>query len=93
MFLLPIIVFCIWGNRDVALWPVVLTFCVTIFGGITYVTESSNYTTWMFDVFGYKHKYSKLLIICIVIAIVGFVSFALGLKGKADLNKTKITQL
>jgi len=92
MFLLPIIVFCIWGNRDVALWPVVLTFCVTIFGGITYVTESSKYTTWMFDVFGYEHKYSKLLIICIVIALVGFVSFTLGLKGKAGVNRTQISQ-
>ncbi len=89
MFLLPIIVFCIWGNRDVALWPVVLTFAVTVFGGITYVTESSNYTTWMFDVFGYEHKYSKLLIICIVIALVGFISFALGLKGKSDLKVSK----
>ncbi len=83
MFLLPIIVFCIWGNRDVALWPVILTFSVTVFGGITYVTESSNYTTWMFDLFGYEHKYSKLLIICIVIALVGFISFALGSKGKS----------
>jgi Na+/proline symporter len=89
MFLLPIIVFCIWGNRDVALWPVVLTFVVTVFGGITYVTESSNYTTWMFDVFGYEHKYSKLLIICIVIALVGFISFALGSKGKSDLKVSK----
>ncbi|MEH6457667.1 MAG: hypothetical protein V7749_15170 [Cocleimonas sp.] len=92
MFLLPIIVFCIWGNRDVALWPVVLTFGVTVFGGITYITESSKYTTWMFDLFGYEHKYSKLLIICIVIALVGFVSFALGMKGKADDGKTKISQ-
>lgn len=89
MFLLPIIVFCIWGNREVALWPVVLTFCVTVFGGITYVTESSNYTTWMTELFDVEHKYSKLLIICIVIALVGFISFALGLKEKADTNKTQ----
>ena len=87
MFLLPIIVFCIWGKRDVALWPVVVTFIVTIFGGITYVTESSKYTTWMFDLFGFEHKYSKLLIICIVIALVGFVTFALGLKAKKAEQK------
>ena len=82
MFLLPIIVFCIWGNRDVELWPVILTFIVTVFGGITYITESSKYTSWMVDLFGYEHKYSKLLIICIVIALVGFISFALGTKKK-----------
>lgn len=89
MFLLPIIVFCIWGNRDVSLWPVVLTFCVTVFGGITYITESSKYTTWMVDLFGYEHKYSKLLIICIAIALVGFISFALGSKGKIDPKLSK----
>lgn len=85
MFLLPIIVFCIWGGRDVALWPVFLTFIVTVLGGITYITESSGYTTWMVDRFGYEHKYSKLLIICISIALVGFISFALGSKRKVSI--------
>ena len=83
MFLLPIIVFCIWGNREIALWPLILTFIVTVFGGITYVTESSGYTSWMVDMFGYEHKYSKLLIICLVIAAVGFISFVLGSKSKS----------
>ncbi len=87
MFLLPIIVFCIWGNREIALWPVLLTFAVTILGGITYITESSGYTSWMFDLFGYSHKYSKLLIICITIALVGFVSFAIGQKGQNKSDK------
>ena len=84
MFLLPVIVFCIWGNRDVQLWPLVITFAVTLLGGITYVTESSAYTSWMTSMFGYEHKYSKLLIICLVIAVVGFVSFALGTKKRAN---------
>lgn len=86
MFLLPIIVFCIWGNRDVELWPVLLTFAVTVLGGITYVTESSGYTAWMTEWFGYTHKYSKLLIICLFITAVGFISFALGLKPKVIAN-------
>ncbi len=84
MFLLPIIVFCIWGNRRVALWPLIITFLVTVLGAVTYITETSSYKHlyWMTEVFGYEHKYSKLLIICMVIAVVGFVSFALGLKKK-----------
>lgn len=86
MFLLPVIVFSIWGNRDVALWPLVITFIVTVFGGITYVTESSGYTSWMTEYFGYSHKYSKLLIICLVIAVVGFVSFYLGQKKQKVTN-------
>lgn len=84
MFLLPVIVFSIWGSRQIALWPLVVTFAVTVFGAITYVTETSAYKNlhWMTDVFGYEHKYSKLLIICLVIAAVGFVTFAVGSKGK-----------
>ncbi len=84
MFLLPIIVFCIWGNRRVALWPLIITFLVTVLGAVTYITETSSYKHlhWMTEAFGYEHKYSKLLIICMVIAVVGFVSFALGLKKK-----------
>ena len=85
MFLLPVIVFSIWGNKEIALWPLVLTFGVAVFGAVTYVTETLAYKKlhWMTDAFGYEHKYSKLLIICIVIAAVGFISFALGSKGKS----------
>lgn len=90
MFLLPIIVFSIWGNLKIALWPVVITFVVTVFGAITYVTETSAYKHlhWMTDVFGYEHKYSKLLIICIAIAVVGFVTFAIGSKGRIEKQIT-----
>ena len=86
MFLLPVIVFCIWGKRDVVLWPLVLTFCVTVLGGLTYMIETAgagsflSSLVWMEEAFGYTHKYSKLLIICLIIALVGCVSFALGTK-------------
>jgi len=83
MFLLPVIVFCIWGDRDVSTWPLVVTFLVTVLGGVMYVTESSGYTTLMNGLAFNDHKYTKLLIICLVIAVVGFVSFVLGLKPKA----------
>ena len=91
MFLLPVIVFSIWCNRQIALWPLVITFAVTVFGAVTYVTETSAYKNlhWMTDVFGYEHKYSKLLIICIVIAVVGFVTFALGSKGRIQNQITE----
>ena len=91
MFLLPVIVFSIWGNRQIVLWPLVITFGVTVFGAVTYVTETSAYKNlhWMTDVFGYEHKYSKLLIICIAIAVVGFVTFALGSKGRIQNQITE----
>lgn len=86
MFLLPIIVFCIWGNRDVALWPVILTFAVTVWGGVSYITLKSEFTSSLFNMIGYgdSHKYTKLLIICSVIALVGLISFLIGTKGKVS---------
>lgn len=86
MFLLPVIVFCIWGNRDVSLWSLVLTFTVTVLGGLTYMAETASVVSWlsslawMEEYFAYSHKYSKLLIICLIIAVVGCVSFVLGTK-------------
>ncbi|MGH1542683.1 MAG: sodium:solute symporter family transporter [Arenicella sp.] len=80
MFLLPVIVFCIWGNKDVHLWPLVLTFAVAVLGGVMYVIESAGYVQWMEPWFGFSHKYSKLLIICLIIMAVGCISFLMGQK-------------
>lgn len=80
MFLLPVIVFCIWGGRSVKLWPLVVTFLASVIGGVAYVLESSGYSSLMAEWFGYHHKYSKLLIICICIALIGVLSFSFGLK-------------
>lgn len=84
MFLLPVIVFCIWGNRSVHLWPLVLTFAVAVAGGAMYVVESAGYVNIMEPYLGYAHKYSKLLIICLVILLVGCLSFLLGMKKNND---------
>ena len=80
MFLTPIIFFSIWGKRDIALWPMLLTFITALSGGVLYMLESSGYSNLLQPLFGYSHKYSKLLIICIVILAIGLVSFSLGQK-------------
>ncbi len=79
MFLAPVIFFSIWGNKQIALWPLVLTFIASLSGGVLYMLESSKYTSIM-DGLGYEHKYSKLLIICIAILVIGCISFFLGQK-------------
>lgn len=91
MFLLPVIVFCIWGNRDIARWALLFTFAVTLFGSVTYITESSGYTSWMTALFGFEHKYSKLLIICITIALAGFASFAVAQRKRPDRIDTTLS--
>lgn len=42
--------------------------------------ESANYINLLQPLFGYSHKYSKLLIICIAILLIGCTSFILGKK-------------
>lgn len=80
MFLAPVIFFSIWGNRRIATWPLLVAFCAALLGGTLYLVESSAYVNWMEPLFGYSHKYSKLLIICISIMIIGCTAFALGQK-------------
>ncbi len=80
MFLTPIILFSIWGEREIALWPMLLTFITAVGGGLLYMLESSGYTNLLQPLFGYSHKYSKLLIICIIILATGLISFTMGKK-------------
>jgi len=80
MFLAPVIFFNIWGKQTTEQWPLILTFIVALAGGALYMLESSGYTDLLEPAFGYAHKYSKLLIICISILLVGCISFTLGKK-------------
>jgi Na+/proline symporter len=80
MFLAPVIFFTIWGNRSVQNWALITAFITAISGGLLYMLESAAYTNMLEPLFGYTHKYSKLLIICIGISVVGFSAFFLALK-------------
>ncbi len=84
MFLAPVIFFNIWGNQKTQVWPLVFTFILALAGGALYMLESSGYTNWLAPIFGYEHKYSKLLIICISILVLGCTSFLLGQKKQND---------
>jgi Na+/proline symporter len=84
MFLAPVIFFNIWGNQKTAQWALIVTFITALAGGVLYMLESSGYTNLLEPWFGFAHKYSKLLIICITILIVGCTSFILGQKKQHD---------
>lgn len=79
MFLAPVIVFNIWNKQHTATWSLVVSFITALAGALLYLVESSGYTQWM-NGLGYEHKYSKLLIICIAVLTIGFVSFIIGRK-------------
>jgi len=80
MFLAPVIFFTIWGNQKIASWSLIVAFAAALAGGALYMVESSGYVNWLEPLFGYSHKYSKLLIICIGILVIGCGAFFIGQK-------------
>ena len=79
MYLAPVIFFSVWGNiKNIPVWSYMFSFCLAIAGALFYFTESSGYTNWFNMMFGVEHKYTKLLIISVVIMTFGSVAFILG---------------
>ncbi|WP_243647281.1 sodium:solute symporter family transporter [Aestuariirhabdus litorea] len=75
MYLLPVIFFSLLGGRrDIPLWSYLGSFALALAGAALYFTESSGYSQLMGD----AHKYSKLLLICLVVLVGGCTLFALG---------------
>ena len=81
MYLAPVIFFCLWGNaRDIPLWSYHVSFVIAMLGAGLYFTEGAGYTNLIAPWSGIEHKYSKLLLICVVVLIVGCGAFAIGNK-------------
>ncbi len=76
LYLLPDIVFSLWGGRrDVPVWSYVAAFGLALGGAALYFSESSGYSLWL----GEAHKYTKLLAISLTVAAGGLVIYAAGL--------------
>jgi hypothetical protein len=78
MFLTPVILFSVWGNRNVPRWSYYVAFAAAILGALLYYGEAGGSIALIEPVFGIGVKYNKLLLICIVVLGVGLTSFAVG---------------
>ena len=56
----------------------IFSFFLAMAGAVIYFTESSNYTAWFNQLFGVEHKYTKLLLISIVVLAGGSLAFLVG---------------
>ncbi|WP_299183496.1 sodium:proline symporter [uncultured Neptuniibacter sp.] len=75
MYLLPVILFSLWGGRrDIPVWSYTGSFFLALGGAILYFTESSGHS----QLLGEVHKYTKLLWICVVVMLGGCLLFLLG---------------
>lgn len=75
MFLAPVIVFSLFGGREVPLWSYLFAFAVAIAGAALYFFNGHP-AVQAFS--GGIHKYTLLLWICGVVLGLGFAAFALG---------------
>lgn len=75
LFLAPVVFFCIFGNqKEIPKWSYSIAFVTAILGAGLYFMESSGHSQWLGDM----HKYTKLLLISIIILAVGCGSFFIG---------------
>jgi len=83
MYLAPVILFSIWGKREVALWSYLTAFAVAMAGAALYFLEAGGHLSLMTALTGLEHKYSKLLLIGLAVLAIGCGAFALGSRGRA----------
>ena len=79
MFLTPVIVFSVWGGRDVPFWSYAASFFTAMAGAALYYVEAAGGTSLIEPVFGIAVKYNKLLLICVTVLVLGFGYLAIGL--------------
>lgn len=83
MFLAPVVFFNILGGMRIRRWAFGFAFSLAIAGSALYMLEAGGQIAVMEPLFGIAHKYTKLLLICIVVLMGGCGAFALGATGWA----------
>lgn len=80
LFLTPVILFCIWGRREVAPWTLAVAVMAALGGAATYFVENAGYIAVVEPLTGLEHKYTRLLAITGTVLVIGIGSFAAGLR-------------
>lgn len=80
LFLTPVILFCIWGNRRVARWALIVSVVAALGGAVLYFVENAGYVALVEPLTGLDHKYSRLLLISATVLVIGIGSFAAALR-------------
>ncbi len=80
LFLAPVVFLSIWSDWEVQPWALGVSFFSALLAGIIYMLENAGYLSLMTPIFAVEHKYVKLLILCIIASIIGFLPFILARK-------------
>ncbi|UZD91901.1 sodium:proline symporter [Cognatishimia activa] len=75
MFLTPVIVAALLGNRIVPQWAYLVSFAVAMLGAVAYFLRGNELVA---AILVEGHKYEQLLQICVVVLVIGFGAVLLG---------------
>ena len=81
MYLAPVVFISLWlGRDDVPVWSYMVSFVAAIGASVLYFIYSTPaYAKLLGPLFGYEHKYTKLLILCAGVFVTGMAAFVIGL--------------
>ncbi|MDX1608621.1 MAG: sodium:proline symporter [Halofilum sp. (in: g-proteobacteria)] len=88
LFLTPVILFCIWGKREVARWAFAVAVVAALAGAVIYFMENAGYIALVEPLTGLEHKYSRLLAISVAVLAIGLGSFAAALRPRRPEEAT-----
>ncbi len=81
MYLAPVVFFSLWLKRtDVPVWSYLVSFGAAMAAAILYFFyDNPAYAASLGPLFGFEHKYTKLLILCVGVLVIGCGAFLLGM--------------
>ncbi len=88
MFLTPVILFSVWGRREIPCWSYYVAFAAAILGAVLYYGEAGGSIALIESIFGIGVKYNKLLLICIAVLGIGLTSFGVGCASRSEKTDT-----
>jgi SSS family solute:Na+ symporter len=89
MYLVPVVFISLWlGRDDVPVWSYLVSFAAAIGASVLYFLYSNPlYAKLLGPLFGYDHKYSKLLILSAGVFAIGMSAFAIGIAAESRQRK------
>lgn len=88
MYLAPVVFFSLWlGRDDIPLWSYLVSFFAAMTAAVLYFFyDNAVYAKALGPLFGFDHKYSKLLILCLGVLVIGCAAFLIGMLTKGSRN-------
>jgi len=81
MYLAPVVVFSLWlGRSDVPVWSYLVSFLAAMTAALLYFFyDNADYARVLGPLLGFEQKYSKLLVLCLAVLVVGSCAFLVGM--------------